>query len=115
MAAEKGLCLTIDYTVEAELQFGDVAYAVKSWKLSQVLECSPSVCHVNVTTKEGITITIRLDSSGFHVLGEGQDKILSEPAGERQVFETVYALMDNISPSYAKSFKDALTQKLAEK
>jgi hypothetical protein len=67
MAAEKGLCLTIDYTVEAELQFGDVAYAVKSWKLSQVLECSPSVCHVNVTTKEGITITIRLDSSGFHV------------------------------------------------
>ena len=47
----------------------------------------------------------------FQVVGKTFDKL--EKQHETQYFETIYALLDHLSPCYRRSFGDALASKLA--
>ena len=48
----------------------------------------------------------------FQVMGSEYDNLDSQDNPDCLAFETVYSLLDNISPSYQSSFHDALADKL---
>lgn len=57
----------LDFRVEAEKSLKEVAYAIQEGELSQCLASSSSCAYINLTTKEGKKLTIRLSMRGFEV------------------------------------------------
>ena len=47
----------------------------------------------------------------FQVVGDQFDK--SQEGGETKYYETMYALLDSVSPGYSQAFGEALVRKLA--
>ena len=97
---------------EVPIILKDIGYSVASIELSQILPNRPDLLYLNIRTKENNDFCIRLSVNGFQVAGhsfnldEGASTEFPEP------FETVYALLQSISPSYVQSFGNALLSKL---
>jgi hypothetical protein len=62
-----------------------------------------------VTTVEGIQYWVELSASGFRIVGNAYD---SRAELSNRYFETPYALLNHISPSYSVSFGNLLLKKL---
>ena len=59
-------CL-LDYKEEAQLCLDEIAYALKDGQLSSSLPSDSHCAFVNLTTREGLTVCVRLSSGGFRV------------------------------------------------
>ena len=57
----------LDFRVEAELSLKEVAYTIQEGELSHGLASSSSCAYINLTTKEGKKLTVRLSMRGFEV------------------------------------------------
>lgn len=57
----------MDFTCEAQAVLKEVSYAIAEGILSQKLESSNTCAHINLTTKEGKEMTVRLSGRGFEV------------------------------------------------
>ena len=57
----------LDFRVEAERSLKEVAFAVLEGELSHNLVSSSSCAYINLTTKEGKRMTIRVGMRGFEV------------------------------------------------
>ena len=57
----------VNMTVEAEQSLREVSYALSVGTLSKILPSSPSCAYINLTTKEGREMTVRLSLRGFEV------------------------------------------------
>jgi len=101
----------IDFKVEAEAVIEDIGFTVESINISQELPTSRECVYLNVLTKECRSLCVELSVLGFRIVGDNFDEI--QEGRVSKYYETMYALLDTVSPGYCKSFGEALVQKLS--
>lgn len=111
----------MNWKAEAQAVIKDISNCVTTARLSS--QCATSsgsssseeeAAYINIETKEGIKITVRLDTSGFSVVGRDHFDDKSLESRSNQKYETIYALLNNLSPSYTLTFAQNLTDKLSK-
>ncbi|KAJ3613031.1 hypothetical protein NHX12_019287 [Muraenolepis orangiensis] len=99
-----------DMRLEAEAVVSDVLFAVSEMYVSHSLDSALDVAYINVETRESNRYCLELTEAGLRVVGYGFDQVnedLSTP-----YHETVYSLLDTLSPGYRQAFGNALLQRL---
>ncbi|XP_070544752.1 GSK3-beta interaction protein-like [Ptychodera flava] len=97
--------------VEAEAAVQEVSFAVKSVEISETLPKKDEVVYLNLLTKEDEKYCVELSLKGFRVVGRSFNE--NGDTSNNEYFETIYALLDQVSPGYRLSFGEALVDKLA--
>lgn len=110
---------SLDWKSEAQAVVKDISSCVSSAELaSDQINTSKGfdsrIAYINVETKEKEKITVKLDVEGFCVVGRGQFDDKSLESQSNQKYETIYALLNNLSPSYTLTFAQNLTDKLTQ-
>lgn len=102
----------VDWVKEALDVIYDVRAHVKNMHMTDKLMSSCGM-YMNVTTKEGQEFCVHLCPAGFQVVGLKIDcKDLED--NNPETYETPYAFLNKVSPSYRQSFGNLLVQKLNE-
>uniref|UniRef100_A0A1B6C7B5 GSKIP domain-containing protein n=2 Tax=Clastoptera arizonana TaxID=38151 RepID=A0A1B6C7B5_9HEMI len=101
----------IQWKKEAQSVLNDIKLHVQDVELSNLQPPSSGV-YFNITTLENKKFCIYLGRPGFKVVGNNYDDITI--VNNNQVYETPYALLNNISDQYAQSFENLITNKLLE-
>ncbi|KAB0403345.1 hypothetical protein E2I00_015862, partial [Balaenoptera physalus] len=99
-----------DMRLEAEAVVNDVLFAVNTMFVSKTLRCADDVAYINVETRERNRYCLELTEAGLRVVGYAFDQVgdhLQTP-----YHETVYSLLDTLSPAYREAFGNALLQRL---
>lgn len=99
-----------DMRLEAEAVVNDVLFAVSEMHVSQSLNSAPDVAYINVETREGNRYCLELTEAGLRVVGYAFDQV--DENLTTQYHETVYSLLDTLSPGYREAFGNALLQRL---
>uniref|UniRef100_A0A1A7Y6M2 Gsk3b interacting protein n=1 Tax=Iconisemion striatum TaxID=60296 RepID=A0A1A7Y6M2_9TELE len=99
-----------DMRLEAEAVVNDVLFAVTEMQVSQNLTNAPDVAYINVETREGNRYCLELTEAGLRVVGYAFDQVDEDL--DTQYHETVYSLLDKLSPGYREAFGNALLQRL---
>ncbi|KAM6171316.1 LOW QUALITY PROTEIN: GSK3B-interacting protein [Erethizon dorsatum] len=99
-----------DMRLEAEAVVNDVLFAVKNMFVSKSLRCADDVAYINVETKERNRYCLELTEAGLRVVGYAFDQV--EEHLQCSYHETVYSLLDTLSPAYREAFGNALLQRL---
>lgn len=102
--------MDVTLQIEAEEVVKEVSYAVKRVQISTVLPNCSDLIYLNLETKENKEFCVELSVRGFRVVSGCFDKIETENS---KCYETIYALLDDLSPGYRNSFGDTLAMKLA--
>jgi hypothetical protein len=101
--------------LEAIAAVHELQFAVKDIYVSEMLPRTSELIFLNVTTLEGQAYCVELTMKGWRVTSLRHDCMNGDIHHldlHVQYFETIYALMDRISPDYRRRFTDALTSKL---
>uniref|UniRef100_A0A8C7YJB6 Gsk3b interacting protein n=2 Tax=Oryzias sinensis TaxID=183150 RepID=A0A8C7YJB6_9TELE len=99
-----------DMRLEAEAVVNDVLFAVSEMHVSQNLGSASDVAYINVETKEGNRYCLELTEAGLRVVGHVFDQVDEDLS--TQYHETIYSLLDTLSPGYREAFGNALLQRL---
>ncbi|KAA0711444.1 GSK3-beta interaction protein [Triplophysa tibetana] len=99
-----------DMRLEAEAVVNDVLFAVTEMHVSHSLTSGVDVAHINVETREGNRYYLELTEAGLRVVGHAFDQV--DEGLSTQYHETVYSLLDSLSPGYREAFGNALLQRL---
>uniref|UniRef100_A0ACB8G6J7 Uncharacterized protein n=1 Tax=Sphaerodactylus townsendi TaxID=933632 RepID=A0ACB8G6J7_9SAUR len=99
-----------DMTLEAEAVVNDVLFAVSNMFVSKSLPCSEDVAYINVETRERNRYCLELTEAGLRVVGYAFDQV--DDSVQNSYHETVYSLLDSVSPAYREAFGNALLQRL---
>ncbi|CAK6957060.1 GSK3-beta interaction protein [Scomber scombrus] len=99
-----------DMRLEAEAVVNDVLFAVAEMHVSQSLSSASDVAYINVETREGNHYCLELTEAGLRVVGYSFDQVDEDLT--TQYHETVYSLLDTLSPGYREAFGNALLQRL---
>ncbi|XP_020775431.1 GSK3-beta interaction protein [Boleophthalmus pectinirostris] len=99
-----------DMRLEAEAIVNDVLFAVAQMHVSHCLNCALDVAYINVETKERNQYCLELTEAGLRVVGYAFDQVNEDV--NTQYHETVYSLLDSLSPGYREAFGNALLQRL---
>ncbi|XP_078263149.1 LOW QUALITY PROTEIN: GSK3-beta interaction protein [Rhinoraja longicauda] len=99
-----------DMKVEAEAVVNDVNFAVSHMAVSQMLPIREDVAYINVETKERNRYCLELTEAGLRVVAYGFDQVDESLA--MQYHETIYSLLDSLSPAYRDAFGNALLHRL---
>lgn len=99
-----------DMRLEAEALVNDVLFAVAEMFVSQSLNSASDVAYINVETREGNRYCLELTEAGLRVVGYTFDQVDEDLS--TQYHETVYSLLDTLSPGYREAFGNALLQRL---
>ncbi|KAM8736630.1 GSK3-beta interaction protein [Sparus aurata] len=99
-----------DMRLEAEAVVNDVLFAVSEMHVSQSLTSASDVAYINVETREGNRYCLELTEAGLRVVGYAFDQVDEDL--NTQYHETVYSLLDKLSPGYREAFGNALLQRL---
>lgn len=98
---------------EATSTINDIKCFVNSISICEKLPCDQSGIYFNIETKEGKQLTVELSTAGYSICGEAFDQLNAEANGHStHYYETIYALLDYISPGYRESFSSSLAMKL---
>lgn len=99
------------WQVEAQAVISDVKNHVLDIKVSDEikLRSSNQTVYLNLTTLENLKFCVRLSSSGFSIVANQHDLITN---GDAEDFETIYGLLNSISPKFRESFGNNLLDKL---
>lgn len=97
----------------------DVSSFVNSLSISEKLPCNESGIHFNLETKESKRYTVELSTAGFRISGHAFDALddndsYGDCVSTCRPYETIYALLDAVSPAYRQSFSSALAAKLSQ-
>ncbi|XP_065837324.1 GSK3B-interacting protein-like [Oscarella lobularis] len=98
---------------EANQVLKEIGFAVERVEISKELPSNESVTYLNLVTREKETYCVELSTKGYRVVGKAFD-ISEIPPEASQYFETVYSLLNRISPMYRDSFGTTLASKLAQ-
>lgn len=125
-----------DMRLEAEAVVNDVLFAVSQMHVSQSLNSTSDVAYINVETREGNRYCLELTEAGLRVRATEVFSVISmfislmlKPTDSvqqvvgyafnqvnedlsTQYHETVYSLLDKLSPGYREAFGNALLQRL---
>ncbi|XP_069008235.1 GSK3-beta interaction protein [Embiotoca jacksoni] len=99
-----------DMRLEAEAVVNDVLFAVAEMHVSQSLSSLSDMAYINVETREGNRYCLELTEAGLRVVGYAFDQVDEDL--NTQYHETVYSLLDTLSPGYREAFGNALLQRL---
>jgi len=99
------------WKTEATGVIHDIQEHVNDIGISDKIRSTNQCIYLNVTTVEGVQYCIELSASGFRIVGNAYDN-KTEPSNRH--FETPYALLNHISPSYRISFGNLLLKKLGD-
>lgn len=99
-----------DMRLEAEAVVNDVIFAVGNMYVSKILPCAEDVAYINVKIKEGNRYCLELTDTGLRVVGHAFDQV--DESLNFQYHETIYSLLDSLSPAYRQAFGNALLLKL---
>lgn len=99
-----------DMRLEAEAIVNDVLFAVTKMHVSQSLNSALDVAYINVEIKEGNQYCLELTEAGLRVVGYAFDHVNEDLS--THFHETVYSLLDSLSPGYREAFGNALLQRL---
>ncbi|XP_056333295.1 GSK3-beta interaction protein isoform X2 [Danio aesculapii] len=99
-----------DMRLEAEAVVNDVLFAVSDMHVSHNLSSGLDVAYINVETREGNRYCLELTEAGLKVVGHTFDQV--NDGLSSQYHETVYSLLDSLSPGYREAFGNALLQRL---
>ncbi|XP_053141630.1 GSK3B-interacting protein isoform X1 [Hemicordylus capensis] len=99
-----------DMRVEAEAVVNDVLFAVSNMFVSKSLSCAEDVAYINVETRERNRYCLELTEAGLRVVGYAFDQV--DDGVQNPYHETVYSLLDSVSPAYREAFGNALLQRL---
>ncbi|XP_055855586.1 GSK3B-interacting protein [Episyrphus balteatus] len=106
----------LDWSTEAQAIIDDVKNHVNYIAVSKILKSSKTEIFLNLRTIEKTEFCIRASGNGFQIVAEEFDKnSYKKPTRddeEEEIFETPYALLNKISPSYTKSFANQLRKQL---
>jgi hypothetical protein len=109
---QEEILLTGDqWKTEAAAVIQDIQEHVRNIGISGKIRSTNQCIYLNVTTVEGVQYCIELSSSGFRIAGRAYDNKTELSSG---YFETPYALLNSISPSYKTSFSNSLLKKLED-
>lgn len=97
------------WRLEAQAVINDVTRHVRELRLSERLVSSNRAVYLNLTTLEGQRFCVELSAAGFAIVGNRHDDT-SNTSNER--YETLYSLLDFVSPQYRDSFGNSLLEKL---
>lgn len=100
----------IQWEEEAQAIIGDVKNHVRNIFISEALPSNAREIFLNCETLEEEKYTIRISSNGFQAVGKDFNCI--DQLTNSIAYETPYALLNVISPSYTKSFGNDLTKAL---
>ena len=108
----------IDWRAEATEVSKDIYSCVTSVNLSEDLSAQhqKAAAYLNILTLENTSLTVRVNSAGFTVVGSSFDdnSLENTNPGSLVSFETPYSLLHSISPLYSASFAAQLHQKLSQ-
>ncbi|XP_049596061.1 GSK3-beta interaction protein [Syngnathus scovelli] len=104
------LCDVKDMRLEADAVVNDVLFAVAQMHVSKNLNNSSDVAYINVEIREGNRYCLELTEAGLRVVGYAFNEVDEDLS--TQYHETVYSLLDNLSPGYREAFGNALLQRL---
>ncbi|XP_019721017.1 GSK3-beta interaction protein [Hippocampus comes] len=104
------LCDVKDMRLEADAVVNDVLFAVAQMHVSKNLNNSSDVAYINVETREGNHYCLELTEAGLRVVGYAFNEVDEDLS--TQYHETVYSLLDTLSPGYREAFGNALLQRL---
>ncbi|XP_041121222.1 GSK3-beta interaction protein-like [Polyodon spathula] len=99
-----------DMRLEAQAVVNDVLFAVREMHVAHSLQNAVDVAHINVETREGNRYCLELTEAGLRVVGYAFDQV--DESMMTQYHETVYSLLDSLSPAYREAFGNALLQRL---
>ncbi|XP_034962458.1 GSK3B-interacting protein isoform X1 [Zootoca vivipara] len=99
-----------DMRLEAEAVVNDVLFAVSNMFVSKSLPCAEDVAYINVETRERNRYCLELTEAGLRVVGYAFDQV--DDSVQNPYHETVYSLLDSVSPAYREAFGNALLQRL---
>lgn len=99
-----------DMRLEAEAIVNDVLFAVTKMHVSQSLNSALDVAYINVEIKEGNQYCLELTEAGLRVVGYAFDHVNEDLS--THYHETVYSILDSLSPGYREAFGNALLQRL---
>ncbi|XP_051578350.1 GSK3-beta interaction protein-like isoform X1 [Myxocyprinus asiaticus] len=99
-----------DMRLEAEAVVNDVLFAVTDMHVSHNLTSGVDVAYINVEIREGNRYCLELTEAGLRVVGHAFGQV--EEGLSTQYHETVYSLLDSLSPGYREAFGNALLQRL---
>jgi hypothetical protein len=97
------------WKTEAAGVIQDIQQHVQNICISETIQSTNQCIYLNVTTMEGIHCCVELSASGFKIVGNAYDYKAELP---NRHFETPYALLNHISPSFSNSFGNLLLKKL---
>jgi hypothetical protein len=101
--------------IEAISAVKEVAAFVQSICISEVLSRTTDLIFLNLHTLEGDTYCIELTQRGWRVCSNREDCMNGDFRKldfHSRYFETIYQLLDVISPLYREQYANALTAKL---
>lgn len=110
-----GECSTLEN--EAYAAVSEVATFVKIFCISEVLARSPDLLFFNLVILEDKCYCIELTQRGWRICSERLDCMYGDfrhPELFAKYFETIYQLLDQISPDYRKKFSESLKNKLEQ-
>uniref|UniRef100_A0A7E4ZPU2 GSKIP_dom domain-containing protein n=1 Tax=Panagrellus redivivus TaxID=6233 RepID=A0A7E4ZPU2_PANRE len=120
-ASDEGLCETCGAMSQLEIEsfaaVKEVAPFVKSISLSEVLSRTPDLIFTNLHTLEGQTYCIELTQRGWRICSDRADSMNGDFRKlelHSRYFETIYQLLDIVSPLYRDRYAQALADKLKE-
>ncbi|KAM4664433.1 GSK3B-interacting protein [Discoglossus pictus] len=99
-----------DMRLEAEAVVNDVLFAVGNMFVSKNLPCAVDVAYINVEIKEGTRYCLELTDAGLRVVGYAYDCVNED--SPNPYHETIYSLLDSLSPAYREAFGNALLRRL---
>ncbi|KAH3738473.1 GSK3B-interacting protein-like [Dreissena polymorpha] len=95
--------------IEATEVIKEISFAVHDVKMSKALPNTDENVYFNLETKEHLCYCVELTPKGFRLASHKFDTLEN---GEDKYYETIYSLLDSISPEYRNTFGDTLIQKL---
>ncbi|GMS84738.1 hypothetical protein PENTCL1PPCAC_6913, partial [Pristionchus entomophagus] len=101
---------------EAVLALKEAAPSVKSISISEMLPRTSDLLFMNITTLEGQTYCIELCAKGYRVASARQDCMNGDFRQldlHTRYFESIYQLLDTLSPCHREKFASSLADKLA--
>ncbi|CAJ0585273.1 unnamed protein product, partial [Mesorhabditis spiculigera] len=101
--------------LEAIAAVHELSFAVQSISVSEILPRTPDLIFVNMTTLEGQPYCLELTLKGWRITSQRSDCMTGDFTRLdlfTKYYESLYALMDDISPGYRVRFGEKLAMKL---
>ncbi|CAI5452071.1 unnamed protein product [Caenorhabditis angaria] len=101
--------------LEAIAAVHELSFAVQSISVSEMLPRTPDLIFVNVTTIETQPYCLELTLKGWRITSLRSDCMVGDFTRFElftKYYDSLYALMDDISPGYRERFGEKLTQRL---